>query len=458
MSAIVTNDLKKQLLQTIVTDISADSDNYYYVGISRSNIWNLTDTVPTVGNTEREKRNFRSALQSIIRTTDASIVSLRYNWTSGTIYSAYNDNQTATQNSSVHPYYVLTANQRVYLCIQQGKSDDGTGTILQSTIDPDTIGTSTTAKATSDGYIWKYLFTLSGTDATNFLSANYIPVSKVTATSGLTVIQQAQKDVQDSATAGSIIGYRVTNAGTGYSSAPTLTINGDGVNARAKATLSTAGGIDKVEIDDSVGGIPFGSGYSYASVSQTGGTPSTAATIEPIISVNGIGFDPRDDLGADAAMVNAKPNGTQNGSFMVGQDFRQIGLIKNPKKNNDSDFTGTDARAMRILTLNNITAGFDSAAVEDANITGDTTGAIALGDELSGTKLYYHFDDDTGFEQFTAGENVFLDSGTGITATIVSDSAGEIKPFSGEVLYIENRSAVLRDVAQTEDIKIIVKL
>jgi len=157
-------------------------------------------------------------------------------------------------------------------------------------------------------------------------------------------------------------------------------------------------------------------------------------------------------------MINAKPNGTQNGSFMVGQDFRQIGLIKNPKKNNDSDFTGTDARAMRILTLNNITAGFDSAAVEDANITGDTTGAIALGDELSGTKLYYHFDDDTGFEQFTAGENVFLDSGTGITATIVSDSAGEIKPFSGEVLYIENRSAVLRDAAQTEDIKIIVKL
>ena len=458
MVAIVTNDLKKQLLQTIVTDISADSDNYYYVGISRSNIWDATDTVPTVGNTEREKRNFRAALQSIIRTTDASFVSPRYNWTSGTIYSAYNDNQTATQNSSVYPYYVLTANQRVYLCIQQGKDDNGTDTILQSTVDPDTIGVSTTAEATSDGYIWKYLFTLSGTNASKFLSANYVPVSKVTATSGLTVIQQAQKDVQDAATAGSIIGYRVTSAGTGYSSAPTLTINGDGVNAKAKATLSTAGGIDKVEIDDSAGGIPFGSGYSYASVSQTGGTPSIAATIEPIISVNGIGFDPRDDLGADAAMINAKPNGAQNGSFMVGQDFRQIGLIKNPKKNNDSDFTGTDARAMRILTLNNITSGFDSAAVQDANITGVTTGAIALGDELSGTKLYYHFDDDTGFEQFITGENVFLDSNTGITANIVSDSAGEIKPFSGELLYIENRSAVVRDAAQTEDIKIIVKL
>lgn len=456
MAAIVTNNLKKQLLQTIVTDISADSANYYYIGISRSNPWDETDTVPTVGNTEREKRNFRAALQSIIRTTDASFVAPRYNWSSGSIYSAYNDNQTAAANSTTYPYYVLTANQRVYLCLQQGKSD--TGTILQSTVDPDTIGANTSASATSDGYIWKYLFTLSGTNASKFLSANYLPVSKVDSAASLTVIQQAQKDVQDAATAGSIIGYRVVSGGIGYSSDPTVTISGDGTGAKAIAKRTATNQISKIEIDDSAGGIPFGSGYSYASVSLTGGSPTTDAVIEPIISVNGIGSDPRDDLGSDAAMINAKPNGVQNGSFMVGQDFRQIGLIKNPKKNNDSDFTGTDARAMRILTLNNITAGFDSAAVEDALITGDTTAAIALGDELVGSKLYYHFDDSTGFKQFQLAEDVFLDSGTGITATIVTDSEGEVKPFSGELLYIENRSAVVRDAAQTEDIKIIVKL
>jgi len=456
MAAIVTNNLKKQLLQTIVTDISADSANYYYIGISRSNPWDETDTVPTVGNTEREKRNFRAALQSIIRTTDASFVAPRYNWSSGSIYSAYNDNQTAAANSTTYPYYVLTANQRVYLCLQQGKSD--TGTILQSTVDPDTIGANTSASATSDGYIWKYLFTLSGTNASKFLSANYLPVSKVDSAASLTVIQQAQKDVQDAATAGSIIGYRVVSGGVGYSSDPTVTISGDGTGAKAIAKRTATNQISKIEIDDSAGGIPFGSGYSYASVSLTGGSPTTDAVIEPIISVNGIGSDPRDDLGSDAAMINAKPNGVQNGSFMVGQDFRQIGLIKNPKKNNDSDFTGTDARAMRILTLNNITAGFDSAAVEDALITGDTTAAIALGDELVGSKLYYHFDDSTGFKQFQLAEDVFLDSGTGITATIVTDSEGEVKPFSGELLYIENRSAVVRDAAQTEDIKIIVKL
>jgi hypothetical protein len=455
MAAIVTNNLKKQILQTVLTR-TADSSDRYYIGISRSNPWDNTDTVPTVGNTEREKRNFRAALQSILRTTDVSFVAKRYNWSSGSIYSAYNDNQTATQNSATYPYYVVTANQRVYLCVQQGKADNGT--VSTSTVDPDTTGATTVAKATSDGYIWKYLFTMGGTNASKFLSANYLPVSKVAAAAGLSVVEQVQKDVQDAAVAGSIIGYRVVSGGAGYSADPTVTINGDGANAKAIAKRTATNQISKIEIDDSAGGIPFGSGYSYASVTLTGGSPSTEAVIEPIISVNGLGSDPRDDLGSDAIMFNAKAVGTQNGNFMVGQDFRQIGLIKNPKKNNDSDFTGTDARAMRVLTLTSISSGFDSAAVKDAIITGNTTSAKALGDELIASKLHYHFDDSTGFKQFQTGETVFLDSGTGITATISTDSEGEIKPFSGEVLYVENRSAVVRDTAQTEDVKIIVQL
>jgi hypothetical protein len=455
MAAIVTNNLKKQILQTVLTGV-ADSSDRYYIGISRSNPWDNTDTVPTVGNTEREKRNFRAALQSILRTTDVSFVAKRYNWSSGSIYSSYNDNQTATQNSATYPYYVVTANQRVYLCVQQGRADNGT--VSTSTVDPDTTGATTAAKATSDGYIWKYLFTMGGTNASKFLSANYLPVSKVDSAASLSVVEQAQKDVQDAAVAGSIIGYRVVSGGAGYSADPTVTINGDGANAKAIAKRTATNQISKIEIDDSAGGIPFGSGYSYASVTLTGGSPSTEAVIEPIISVNGLGSDPRDDLGSDAIMFNAKAVGTQNGNFMVGQDFRQIGLIKNPKKNNDSDFTGTDARAMRILTLTSISSGFDSAAVKDAIITGNTTSAKALGDELIASKLHYHFDDSTGFKQFQAGETVFLDSGTGITATISTDSEGEIKPFSGEVLYVENRSAVVRDTAQTEDVKIIVQL
>lgn len=455
MAAIVTNNIKEQLLQTVLTDV-ADSANYYYIGIGRSDQWNALDTVPDLSSSEREERNFRTSLQSVIRTTDVSFVVPRYNWTSGSIYSAYDDSKTNAQNASVYPHYVLTDNQRVYICLRQGKTS--TGSVVQSTVNPDTIGTPTSASKTSDGYIWKYLYTLSAVDASKFLSANYTPIQFVD--SATTLTETTQKAVQDAAVAGEIVGYRVIDPGAGYSVTPSVTVNGDGSGAEAIASLTTANGIAKIEVKDSAGGIPFGSGYNFASVKLQGVTPTREAIIRPIIAKNGIGADPRDDLQASAIMFNAKPSGVQNNSFMVDQDFRQIGLFRSLKKNQvaDSDFKGEDARMMNYLLLNSLDPDFDSAAVKDALITGVTSGAKARGDELKDNKLYYHFAESDGFAPFIAAEDVFLDSVTGVTANITLLGEAEVKAFSGELLYIENRSAVERNTAQTEDIKIIVQL
>jgi hypothetical protein len=447
MTAIVTNDIKRQLLNTVTTDV-ADSANYYYIGIAKSDQWNATDAAPTVLNSEKEKRDFRANLQSVIRTTDVSFVAARYNWSSGTIYNAYTDTNVTNTN-----YYVLTANNRIYLCVQQGKSNDG---IAQtSTIDPETIGTPTVAKATSDGYIWKYLLTLTANNANKFLSANFVPVSKVDSAAGLGTILQTQLDVQQAADSGQIIGFRVTKAGSGYTSAPTVTINGDGVSAKAIATISAAGGISKVELDDSAGGIPFGRGYTYASISLSAGS----AEVSPIISVLGLGNDPREDLNATSLMFNAKPNGLQGGAFIVKNDFRQIGLVKNPKKNQtvDSDFKDTAALALRKLTLSSI-SNFDSDNARDALIVGGTSGAKAFVDDNRASVFHYHQNDSTGFKPFQAGETISDANNASRTATIDADSDGTIKLIDNQILYIENRAPVVRDTAQTEDIKLIVQL
>ena len=446
MTAIVTNDIKRQLLDTLTSDV-ADSANYYYIGIAKSDQWNATDAAPNVVNSEKSIRDFRSSLQSVIRTTDASFVATRYNWSSGTIYNAYTDTNVTNTN-----YYALTANNRVYLCVQQGKNSNGVA--QTSTVNPETIGTPTAAKATSDGYIWKYLFTLTANNANKFLSANFIPVSKVDSAVGLGAILQTQLDVQQAADSGQIVGFRVTKAGTGYTSAPTVTIHGDGVNAKAIASISDAGNISKVELDDSVNGIPFGSGYSYASVTLSSGS----AEVSPIISALGLGRDPRADLNATSVMLNAKPNGLQEGAFIVKNDFRQIGLIKNPQKTaTDSDFTDTQAMALRKLTLSSIT-NFDSDNARDALIVGDTSGAKAFVDDLRGSVFHYHQNDSTGFKSFEAGEQISDVNNASRTATIDADSDGTIKLFDNQILYIENRAAVVRDIAQTEDIKIIVQL
>ena len=57
---------------------------------------------------------------------------------------------------------------------------------------------------------------------------------------------------------------------------------------------------------------------------------------------------------------------------------------------------------------------------------------------------------------FTNSET--LTGGTSsITATLGSQAAGTLTEYGGELLYIENRSAVSRASDQIEDIKLVVK-
>jgi len=456
MTAIVTNGFKNQLIRSLITDLQ-DSDNNYYIGYAKSDEWNTTDTPPTTTvNADREERNFRLNLQSVIKTTDLSFIVPRYNWVSGTIYRAYRDDQTATQNGQ---YYVFTESNRVYLCIRQGR--DANGNAVISTVNPDTIGTGTTVSGATqplaDGYVWKYLYTVSASNLNKFATANFIPVEFVDSANDLAAIPQEQKNIQDAAVAGSIVGYNVINAGTGYTSAPTLTIVGNGSNAKARASVTSSGSIGSVVVDDSAGGFPFGAGYEYAELTVSGGGGS-GASIRPIISKGGLGADPRVDLKSTTAMFNAKPSGDVNGDFLIGgQDFRQIGLIKNPKiptsrSSADSDFTGANASALNILTLQS-----PSGIAADQVIVGQTDGGRAFVDKFESNKVYYHQNENTGFTPFSL--EVVQDSANALNAgTITADSDGEIDPFSGNILYIENRSAVTRDAAQTEDVKIIIQL
>lgn len=458
MVAIVTDDLKKTVVAELISDVG-DSASNYYIGIGKSDQWNITDTPPTPVPTDREERDFRANLQSVIKTTDVSYVAPRYNWASGTIYQAYSDEKTATSNGQ---YYVMTASNRVYICIQQGKDD--AGTIQPSSVDPDTtLTTSGPGVATADGYIWKYLYTQSALRLSKFGSANFIPVEFV-GSGSLTSIETAQKNVQNAAITGSIIGYKVISSGSGYAISDTITIEGNGSFARAKLTADpTSGVIRKVEIDDSAA-IPIGSGYNFANIKINTST-GTGAVIRPVISKKGIGADAREDLRAGAVMFNAKIVGEAGeGDFIINNDFRQVGLIRNPTVPTsrapangaaDSDFTATTGSALRILTLDSaITTGIQ----QDDLLVGDNTGAKGFVDKINGPQISYHQNDNTGYLAFSSADVAINDSlGTRTAAAFLSDSDGEVNPFSGDVLYIENRSAILRSSVGTEDIKMIVQ-
>lgn len=449
--ATITNPLKKQVIDSLLTDFN-DSDKNYFIGIGRSEDWNDSDTARTVINARWEERGFRNGLQSVKKVIDSTFVVPRYNWSSGAIYSAYDDKQVGYPTQT---YYVMNDENQVYMCLQQSK--DATGAAVVSTIQP-SGNTTGTPFSTADGYIWKFLYSISAGDASKYVAANFLPIKlQGTTDSSSSASDVEQETVQGNAVVGQITGYQIDSAGAGYTSNPTLTVVGDGTNAKASATISGSA-VVKVEVLDSSGTLMFGSGYNNATVTVSGGgTPTKPALIRPVFATTGgLGADPRDDLRSNGIMFTVKPDGTENDDFIVGNDFRQVGLIKGIKDSSgDSDFTASTGIALKKLNFSAVTTAFTA----DNTILGGTSGAKALVDKVDSSNVFYHQTDATGFVSFDSGESVTETDGSGAgTLSNTPLTNPEVVTTTGDVLYIDNRSAVTRASDQTEDIKIVIQI
>ena len=450
MASTVTYKLKKLLAQELFNDIEDSASAIYYAGIGRSQEWdNASDSAPTPTVSEREQRNALLNIQSVKRITDYSFVIPRYNWSTGTTYSSYDDNSTGYPTNA---YYVLTDQNQVYACIQTPKNSDGA--VQPSTVKP--TGTTNKAFTTADGYVWKFLYSLGALDATKFLAANYIPVkffdsAQITGVSTAQELQQA--NISNAAVGGQILNIIVTANGTGYTSDPTVTIVGDGTSASATVSARSGNQINAITMDDDSASL--GSGYTKAYVKITGGGGTGAKARAVIGPKLGLGYDPRDELRSTALMFNTKPNGLEGGDFIIDNDFRQVTLLKNPLiADSDASYTGATGMVLRKLTLNSGHSGF----AEDQVVIGGTSGAKGIIDYLDDSDhIYYHgVESDGYFVSFNAGES--LTSAGGGTGVLSTDSAQDVEPLSGDVLYIDNRAAIVRSTSQTEDLKIVIQI
>ena len=74
--------------------------------------------------------------------------------------------------------------------------------------------------------------------------------------------------------------------------------------------------------------------------------------------------------------------------------------------------------------------------------------------------LFIHQTDSNGFTSFTTGETITASGGS--TGVLLGsgrhDSTPEVDPNSGQLLYIDNRSAITRASGQTEDLKIVIQV
>ncbi|MEK9696787.1 MAG: hypothetical protein VW270_13585 [Candidatus Poseidoniales archaeon] len=492
MPATITDEFKRFLIDDVYNDfINAGLDSsdpnlsQYYIAIGRTQPWEEPDSdtnPPTPTPSMLEELNFRENIQSLKRCTDASHVTLRYNWTNGNIYSGWN-NKYHSNNIFLagqpyeDPFYVITNNNQVYVCVKQGH--DGNGLPANSTIQPS--NNSGEVFETSDGYQWKYMFTVGTTDTQKYLTSGYIPCETVLdSTEGgpsiddLDAFKQEQLILQGEAIPGQILGVDVEEGGSNFVDG-VYPLEFDGIplsgttitDAYAWAT-AVGGSIVDVSMRDpnAIDTYYFGKNYYNATVNFIGGSPGDGVKLRPIISQKtGLGARPDLDLNSTALMFNVILEGDGGGDFIIDNDFRQVGLVRNILAE-DSDGSGnisldilnTDTSlALSSVEYNPADVG---ATLDLDNITGDnlmtgqTSGAVAIINAVRDGRFYYTQDKTTGYRSFT-NEPVDISDGGGSTS-ITNPTLTNVDKTSGQVFYIDYRRPFMRSLDQTEDIKIVI--
>ena len=504
MAAIITSKFR---LDTTNKFVDSLGDNQFYMALGRPNAW-TDDAVPTTPYENDYASNTLWENMFAMKRVDAADIihcSPRNLWVSGTTYIEYDDQDT---NIESKVYHVISANNNVYLCLKAGSG--------ASTTNPDTTGVQTSGvinHSGSDGYIWKYMYTVPTADVTKFLTTSFIPTRciKEVPPGGSDTALTNQWSVQTNAIDGAIYNMKITTAGTGYTSAPTLAIVGDGASATATATVS-GGAITGITMTN------VGTGYRHAVVTISGGGGS-GGVVRPVIGpVGGFGKDATNDLRSHYVTINTVFTGDESGTIPDSNDFRQIAVLKNPIEKATESATLSASGSMvvgnfyKILTIGNssdahwVTAGSKSgnpvvgeifksiattssgsgtiAQIAEASAyntcksvtipaslastyvadfafeahTSGTVGAKGIVVEYNNSTgvLHYIQNESTGFGVINVNHFTRATGSSGAGNDVTAVGAPLINHHQGDVMFIENRTATTRSAGQVETVRLII--
>ena len=498
MSAIITEKFRQHNATQFYESFTEASKSVYYLFIGKSTAYTTSTTTgsdsspPTpadaVGETEYYAWDSMLAAKNIA-STDVTYALPRRNWTNGTIYDMYKHNISSSSTSTSgasniydSTFYFMTSDNRVYKVLDNnsGAAYSGSEPTSESTA-PFALG----------GYVLKYIYSVTSSEAAKYLTTDYMPVSTDTTVSA-------------AATDGKIESLVVT-AGSGYSNGTYYAaIYGDGtsqgassgaivritVSGGAIASFGLTAGTDTT-IHSS------GSGYTYGTVnlgtsyifSDTGLSSSSSigsgagAAIDVIISPkNGHGYDAVEELGGHYVMMTTTLTGAEADDVLAGNDFRNIALVTDPTTYGTSTVASASTyRQVSALKLTSASGTFDV----DEKITQTTTGSVGKVVEWDSTLSLLYFQQErfgdfgtnstTGDNTAFSGANLITGGTSGATGTpstttetvtlansnTVSLTTGyanpELQPDSGTIIYLENRKPISRSSDQTEDIKVIIE-
>jgi hypothetical protein len=341
-------------------------------------------------------------------------------WTNNTIYEQYDD---ADSNLSTKDFYVMTSAYNVYKCLNNNDRSPSTITPTSTTTDRVTL---------ADGYTWKYMYTLDAVLVTKFLNDDLIPVKFLEMDDG-----SNQWDVQINAIPGTLDRVDIEkNEGT-FTSTPVVNITGDGTGATAVAQLN-GNVLEKIVVTS------LGSGYSYINVVIPGREDDIE--LRGILSpANGHGSNASEELFGFNSIINFDFEGDEGGTIMTGNDYRSIGILRNPFAYGTTNVIDVDSGNQTTKLTCTTPAVFDL----DETVVGGTSGAKGVvvwqdGNDVNVNNLE---------GEFTPGETITgQDSILNNTINTITDA--ELERFTGEFLYSGFRVPVEHDNTSTEIYKL----
>ena len=516
MSAIITDQLRILNARNFISGVTSTTNSYYsFVGLPNPNDYSSSwDTDPPAPKDSFEQEDdYWDTMVALkkISPSDVRQVVTKTAWISGTTYDMYRGDVSRTNTSKPSGatnlysanYYIVNEDFKVYICLQNGtdpENPSGRPSLDEPTftdLEPRSAGDS------GDGYIWKYLYTIKPSDIVKFDSTNFMPVPTDWDTN------TADASVRNHAsTSGELKIVTVVNRGVGLGTAnrtyTRVPILGDGSGGECTVVVNNDSKIDTVTVSKG------GSGYTYGTVDLVSGNVPTGSTA-PIFNViippeGGHGADVYRELGANKVLVYSRiENDTENPDFVTGNQIARVGIVENPevfgsvaKLNLDK---ASAAYALKLVGSGYSTTTFntDSFVTQTVGLGSTAVGRVISYDQTTGVLKYWQdkslvgFNSDGslktdptyGFElhRFTAtpassgtvtifggSTNLGIDTSyTGYTTSINNRTYNlgqsftlgvanpEVKKYSGNVIYVDNRPAITRSLNQKEDIKVILQ-
>ena len=443
----------------------------------------------------------------------------RVDWVAGTRYNMYRHDYNSQNPAPVSDaqrlydarYFVMNKDFNVYVCIDNGSS--GINTNGNASQDEPTFTGLEPSRAgeSGDGYIWKYLFTVSPSDIIKFDSTDYISVPSNWSTSDNAQIKAVRENGDSTINGNQIKKVYIDNEGNGYKDGlgQEVSILGDGSGARVVLDIVNS------KITDAVVSSG-GKGYSFGIVDlgtvNTGVNTLSGGVFSKLIPIippaKGHGSDIYKELGTDKVLLYARFD-DKDKDFPIDTKFAQVGIVKNPTSIGSTNvYTGSSFSSLGAIKFVDSTtlAPTVGERINQQLPNGNKAKGIVASFDDDTKVLKYYQDRSLYFEQYKNDQTDRLGvsndaivysfdndtTGGAVPANVEGESSGftgqiqttysgittnptgtklislgteftdglsepEINKGSGEIIYLDNRSLITRNARQKEDIKIILE-